>query len=158
MQTKTNKKTLAPGASRGFTLIEMLVVIGIIGLLSSMILISVSRIRKNSIDTRRKANIENVRGAISMYYSVKNQWPTATTWSDLITALSSSGYLSDSIKADEDDDGSADYTVCSCAVGCSPACSSGSQMRLSGKCEISDGEGCTDTVQCNSGWTCLEVK
>jgi len=149
---QTNKK--------GFTLIEMLVVIGIIGLLSSILLISVTRIRKNSIDTRRKANIENVRGAISIYYSVKNQWPTITNgdWSGLITTLSNSGYLSDNIQTDEDGDGNNDYNVCSCASGCSPACNSGSQMRLTAKCELTDGEGCTDTTHCSSGWTCLEVK
>lgn len=149
MQKNKNKK--------GFTLIEMLVVISIIGLLTTMIIISVGRVRKNSIDTRRKANLENVRGAITMYYSVKNSWPSFTSWDNLITTLTSAGYLSDTIKSDEDEDGSADYSVCACG-SCSPVCSSGTIMRLTAKCEIADGDGCTDTTNCNTGWACRDVK
>jgi len=136
---------------RGFTLIEMIVVVAIIGILTTMILVSVSRIRKNSLDARRKSNIENVRGAITMYYAGKSCWPCVScssgcaslSWSNLISELYDGGYLTQNILADEDSDGINDYSVCQCgASGCS--CDSGSQVKLSNACELSDGEGCTN--------------
>lgn len=148
---------------RGFTLIEMLVVIGIIGILSTVLLVSVSRIRKNSIDTRRKANIENVRGAVSMYYSVKSTWPTITTWDALISTLSATGYMSDTVKTDEDSDGQKDYSVCQCGAGC--ACNAGAQIKLSTRFEVSTNNDCSTISTCptdigTSTNTCcsLEVK
>jgi prepilin-type N-terminal cleavage/methylation domain-containing protein len=157
---KTNKK--------GFTLIEMLVVIGIIGILSGMILVSVSSVRKNSIDTRRKANVENVRGAISMYYSVKNALPctfatgdtcttcsvpgdsSGTNWCKLITKLSASGYLSDNVLTNEDSDDKNDYAVAACTAPC--------VYRLCNACET-NGEGCTvDMGGDTRKWNCLDVK
>ncbi|MBM3255919.1 MAG: type II secretion system protein [Candidatus Moranbacteria bacterium] len=148
-------KSKAKNKNRGFTLIEMIVVIGVIGLLTTMILVSVGRIRKNSIDTRRKSNIENVRGAITMYYAAKSAWPSISSgWSGLITDLSDGGYISDNIPADEDGDGVNDYSVCSCS-SCSPACSSASvQMKLCTSCMVEDGEGCSGTPS----KYCLEVK
>jgi len=118
MQTKTKW---------GFTLIEMIVVIAIIGILSTILLTSVSSIRKNAIDTRRKSNLENVRGAINMYYSVKSTWPSISGgWSGLMTNLS--GYITDSVSADEDGDGVADYSVSACTDG------EGCQMKLYANC------------------------
>jgi len=139
-----------PKNKKGFTLIEMLVVIGIIGLLSTVLLVSVSRIRKNSIDTRRKANLENVRGATSMYYSAKSSWPTFSSWATLVSALSTSGYISDNIPADEDGDSLNDYSAETCTSPC--------QIKLCSACEL-DGEGCTNSVGGDTRkWYCLEVK
>lgn len=145
---------------KGFTLIEMLVVITIIGILSTLILVSVGRIRKNSIDTRRKANLENVRGAIAIYYSATSSWPAYTDWNSLITTLSNSGYISDNIKADEDDDGIIDYQLCTCGEDCSGFgdCSTGTHMKLTAKCTVETGEGCNDTTNCQAGYVCLDVK
>lgn len=133
---------------KGFTLIEMLVVIGIIGILSAMLLVSVGRIRKSSIDTRRKANLENIRGAITMYYSVKSTWPTFVAWDDLIQSLSSSGYLSDLIKSDEDSDGQKDYSACLCGANCN--CSPGSQIKISSRFEVSSNEDCAANSTCSA--------
>ena len=136
---------------KAFTLIEMLVVIGIIGLLSSMILVSVSSIRKNSVCTRREANVENVRGAVNMYYSIKTEWPDiAGGWKGLITTLSTAGYLTDSIAVDsqgqitDDEDGEepADYKVQACAGV--PGC----QMQICNTCSVSGREGYTGDTRC----------
>lgn len=134
----------------------MVVVVGIIGLLTTMILLSVGRVRKNSVDTRRKSNLENVRGAITMYYAGKSAWPDISSgWNGLINTLSNAGYISDNIPVDEDKDGANDYSVCSCS-SCSPDCSSSSvQMKLCVTCMIEDGEGCSGG---SSSQYCLEVK
>ena len=53
----------------GFTIIEVLVVLFIIGLLSSMILASLSDARVKARDARRKADLQQVRLALELYYS-----------------------------------------------------------------------------------------
>ena len=138
MQTKTKL---------GFTLIEMIVVVAIIVVLSTLLLVSVSGIRKNAQDTRRKSNLENVRGAVNMYYSVKSAWPSvASGWTGLIQTLSDQGYLTENVSADEDGDGTADYTAAACAEG------EGCQIDLCVTCVVTTGEGCVN------GKYCLEVK
>jgi len=54
---------------RGFTLIELLVVIAIIGIISSIVIISVRVARERAKDTRIKADMIQIRTAAEMYYS-----------------------------------------------------------------------------------------
>jgi prepilin-type N-terminal cleavage/methylation domain-containing protein len=59
----------------GFTLIEMLVVVAIIGLLSSIILVGLGDVRKDARDTRRIADIRQLQNALEIYYSTNNSYP-----------------------------------------------------------------------------------
>ena len=56
-------------APKAFTLIELLVVIAIIGLLSSVVLASLSGARESARDTRRKADLSQLRTAFNLYYN-----------------------------------------------------------------------------------------
>ncbi|TFG35254.1 MAG: type II secretion system protein [Parcubacteria group bacterium] len=58
-----------------FTLIELLVVIAIIGLLSSVILVSLSSVRAKARDSRRKSDIAQIRKALELYYADNEQYP-----------------------------------------------------------------------------------
>lgn len=152
------QKIIRTRKKRGFTLIEMIVVIAIIGILSTLILISVSSVRKNSIDTRRKSNLENVRGAINTYYSVKGTWPTFTNWTNLNSTLSDAGYLVDTVAPDEDSDGEQDYSALLSThpwVTGHPSCPC--QMGLCVRCKVSKCEGYWKTYN-GSDWYCLFVK
>ncbi|MDP3975103.1 MAG: type II secretion system protein [Candidatus Jorgensenbacteria bacterium] len=60
----------------GFTLIEMLVVVAIIGLLSSIILVGLGDVRKDARDTRRVADIRQLQNALEIYYSTNQSYPT----------------------------------------------------------------------------------
>lgn len=64
----------------GFTLVELLVVISIIGLLSSIVLTSVNSARAKARDARRAADIRQVRTALEFYYDDHGSYPVAGTW------------------------------------------------------------------------------
>lgn len=58
--------------SLGFTLIELLVVVAIVSLLASVMMISISKSRSKARDTKRIADIRNLRLALDLY-SYDNQ-------------------------------------------------------------------------------------
>ena len=61
--------------SRGFTLIELLVVIFIIGLLASIVVVSVNTARTKARDARRIADVGSIRSAIEMYIDANGAPP-----------------------------------------------------------------------------------
>ena len=54
---------------KGFTFIEILVVVTIIGLLAGVAAVSYSEFTKSSRDAKRKADVENLRAGLEMYRS-----------------------------------------------------------------------------------------
>ncbi len=66
--------------SRGFTLIELLVVIAIIGLLSSIVLVSVGPARAKARDAKRQSDIRQINLAMEMCYDDAECGGTGTTW------------------------------------------------------------------------------
>ncbi|MFH1611754.1 MAG: type II secretion system protein [bacterium] len=56
----------------GFTLIELLVVIAIIGLLASIVLVSVNSVRKKARTTKRISDLKNLSLALELYYDNNN--------------------------------------------------------------------------------------
>ncbi|MFA5744992.1 MAG: prepilin-type N-terminal cleavage/methylation domain-containing protein [Candidatus Paceibacterota bacterium] len=64
--------------SRGFTLIELLVVIAIIGILSSVVLASLNTARMKSRDTKRMADLGQIRIALEMYYNDHGYYPQSS--------------------------------------------------------------------------------
>ena len=65
-------------SSRGFTLIELLVVIAIIGLLASVVLVSLNSARQKSRDARRLADIKQMANAMEIYFSDCKSYPIGT--------------------------------------------------------------------------------
>lgn len=54
---------------KGFTLIELLVVIAIIGILSSIVLVSMGNVRANARDANRRSDMGQISLAQEMYYN-----------------------------------------------------------------------------------------
>lgn len=67
---KNNKK--------GFTLIEILVVVSIIGLLASVVLVGLGGIQAKGADARRIADLRQVQNGLELYYSKNFSYPTAS--------------------------------------------------------------------------------
>ena len=63
------------GKKRGFTLVELLVVISIIGLLSSVVLSVLTTTRAKARDTQRIQALGEMRKALLLYYDTNGKYP-----------------------------------------------------------------------------------
>ncbi len=61
--------------SRGFTLIEMLVVLGIIAIISSALLVGFGSVSKTAQRARAQETVSNVATALNMLLQAKGAWP-----------------------------------------------------------------------------------
>lgn len=90
----------------GFTLIEILVVISIIGLLSSVLLVSIARTRARARDAKRIADIKQIQKALDIYIQNHGSLPVPSSygrsnvspgwwdgWWDLSTNTAGNGFL-----------------------------------------------------------------
>lgn len=62
--------------SAGFTLIELLVVIAIIGILASIVLVSLQGARAKARDSRRMQELRQMQLALELYYSDNEVYPS----------------------------------------------------------------------------------
>ncbi len=60
---------------KGFTLIELLVVIAVIGLLVSIVLVSVNNARVKARDIGRLSDLRQMQTALEMYYDTVGEYP-----------------------------------------------------------------------------------
>lgn len=75
---------------KGFTLVELMVVITVIAILMTIAIVSFTRIQKQSRDTKRKADIRTLETALQAYYTEFQVYPVSTTAapaSSVLTAL-----------------------------------------------------------------------
>ena len=75
--------------SRGFTIIEMMVVLALIVILASLAMVQYRRTIIYSKEAVLRDDLTKMRDAIDQYYADKNQYPPT------LSALASEGYLRD---------------------------------------------------------------
>jgi type II secretion system protein G len=84
---------------KGFTLIELLVVIAIIGILATIVLVSLNAARQKARDTRRIGDLRQVALALEMYYDDNSKYPGGSEssgcndWTAMDTAIETGGYM-----------------------------------------------------------------
>lgn len=66
--------------STGFTLVELLVVISIIGILSSFAVVSLNTARAKARDALRKGDMAQIRTALNIYYDDFKRYPVCDNW------------------------------------------------------------------------------
>lgn len=64
--------------NKGFTLMELLITIGIIVLLMGVGVVSYTQTNKKARDSKRKADIESIRSALELYRTDEGQYPALT--------------------------------------------------------------------------------
>ena len=97
---------------KGFTIVELLVVMAIIGILASIILASLSYVQSKSRDTRRIEDLSALQNALALYQAGSYRFPIAAsavtiTGADsvseaLITAGAISGLAGDPLSPEYD--------------------------------------------------------
>lgn len=60
---------------KGFTLIELLVVVAIIGVLTAVLLVNLVGIRERAADTKKKADLAQMKNAMRLYYNDNQEYP-----------------------------------------------------------------------------------
>ena len=72
------KKTL----SRGFTIVELLIVIVVIGILAGLVVVTYNGIQQKARDTERKTDINALHGQLEAYQAQNGKYPTLANVND----------------------------------------------------------------------------
>ncbi len=97
------KHSMNKAKSRGFTIVELLIVIIIIAILAAITIVAYTGIQQRARDSQRKTHVQAIVKALELYYidngrypsgsgstTINNAWSTTAdaSWSNLATALS----------------------------------------------------------------------
>ncbi len=80
VQRKKNKSLnsqLRTPNHKGFTLVELLISIGIMAVVFGVIISSTSQIQKQGRDTQRQADLRNIQGSLQQYYADQGYYPAS---------------------------------------------------------------------------------
>lgn len=80
-------------SGKGFTLIEMLIVVAIIGILASVVIIGIGPAQKKGRDSRRAADLRETQTGLELYFNKNGVYPKTGTdvsnWASLQAFLKS---------------------------------------------------------------------
>ena len=78
--------------TRGFTLVELLIVISIIGVLTTLLMVNFVGSRERANDSRKVQDLNSLKNALRMYY---NDYQTYPTDKAVVLGTGFTGYISD---------------------------------------------------------------
>lgn len=93
MSNLRSSVTAARKNDEGFTLVELLVVIIVLGILASIVVFGVAKFRSDSQTAACKADMKQVSTAADAYYAKNNAYPAGATDADRIGVLVTDKYL-----------------------------------------------------------------
>lgn len=107
---------------KGFTLVELLVVISIITALSAIAIVVFTNINKNARDAKRQSDLKTIQSGLEQYHADQGVYPaTLPAVGNSLTDGGSRIYLN---KIPGDPIGSQPYLYRALPAGCTTACSS----------------------------------
>jgi general secretion pathway protein G len=68
--------------SRGFTIVELLIVIVVIGILAALVIVTYNGIQQRARDTERKTDIKGIQGQLEAYWADNAKYPTLANVND----------------------------------------------------------------------------
>jgi type II secretion system protein G len=71
--------------TQGFTIVELLIVIVVIGILAAITVVAYNGIQQRGRDARRLADIKSVDRALQLYYVDNGSYPSTSTLDDALT-------------------------------------------------------------------------
>lgn len=86
-----NLKKMLKRKSKGFTLVELLIVVIIIGILAGMMMLSTGSATAKAEATKIVSDLRNMKAAAVMVYADAGEWPTALASLDVYLDNSVSG-------------------------------------------------------------------
>ncbi len=87
MKKSLHSKFHILNSSKGFTLIEILIVVAIIGILASTVLVGLLPAQRQGRDARRISDLRQVQNALELYFNANGVYPNVPTWNNLQTTL-----------------------------------------------------------------------
>jgi len=68
--------------SRGFTIVELLIVIVVIGILAALVIVTYNGIQQRARDTERKTDVKGIQGQLEAYWADNARYPTMANVND----------------------------------------------------------------------------
>lgn len=68
--------------NRGFTIVELLIVIVVIGILAALVIVTYNGIQQKARDTERKTDINALHGQAEAYQAQNGKYPTLANYND----------------------------------------------------------------------------
>ncbi len=87
-------------SNRGFTIVELLIVIVVIGILAALVIVTYNGIQQKARDTERKTDIKAVQGQLEAYWANNAKYPTLAQVNDTTFRTSNMKGLDPSALAD----------------------------------------------------------
>ncbi len=67
---------------QGFTIVELLIVIVVIGILAALVITTFTGIQQKARDTERETDIKAIHGQVEAYYAQEGKYPTLANLND----------------------------------------------------------------------------
>ena len=123
---------------RGFTIVELLIVIVVLGILAAIVITTFNGIQTRGRDTERQTDIKALHGQLEAYYAQNGEYPTLANMND----KSSGGFVETNLKG-LDDGAFEDPTGSSTDLVASPAADSYAYDIEPDACETDANTDCT---------------